>query len=225
MSAVVPIALVLIILIPVAGIVIGARRRKKVVAGLSQTAAYAKQRGWQRTEPDRQITQRSLLLYQATGSAVLNIQIQFAGQHRGLAFQAAQVARPPSPQRPTAQWISVVYVPRPVPGPRLQLAEQKLSTATFLQRDTQIGDPAFDAAFHVSAEDANFARTVLHAGLTGALTQDARAQQSVVAFEQQHLFALQHGELTPHNLQAMLDLLVDIHSSVPWQSVGSPGQF
>lgn len=225
MNAIVPIALALIILIPVLGIVIGVRLRKKAVANISQTVAYARQRGWQQVQPDRQIGQRSWLLFQATGSAIINVQAQFAGEHRGLGFQAAQVARPPTPMRPTAQRIAVVYVSRPVPGPRLQLAKQGLSMATFLERDTKIGNPAFDAAFHVSAEDDDFARTVLHPGLAGGLTQDARAQRSVVAFEQQHLFALQHGELTPQNLQSMLDLLVDIHSSVPWQSVGQPGRF
>ncbi len=224
MELVVPIAFGLILLILVGGVVLAIHLRKKAVAGIQEVAAYCRQRGWQQAQPDRQIAQKSWLLYQATGSAILNIQAQFAGEHRGMHFQAAQVARPPTPGRTTMQRLAVVYISRPVPGPRLQLAKQGLSTATFLNRDTTIGDPAFDAAFHVSTEDAAFARAVLHPGLTGALTQDERARASVVGLEQQHLFAMQHGQLTPQNLQSMLDLLIDLQSSVPWQSLAHPGQ-
>lgn len=216
MQAVVYLALALVVLAPVIGILIGMQLRKKAQTSLARTTAYVQRQGWQQAPPDRRIGQRSWLLYQATGSAELRIQGQYSGEHRGLPFQAAQVVRPPRPgRRSTFQRLAVVYAPRPVPGPRLQLAKRGLSTATFLARHTPIGDPGFESVFHVSTEDAGFARAVLHPGLAGALPQDTRAQQSVVAFESEYLFAMQHGELTPQSLQSMLDLLADIHSSVP----------
>ncbi|OEV05096.1 hypothetical protein [Streptomyces oceani] len=221
MEAIVPIALVLILGLPVLGVLVGARLRKRAVANLGQVAAYCQQRGWQQVQPDRRITQKTWILYEATGTASLNVQGQFAGQHRGMAFQAAQVARPPSPMRTTMQRLAVVYVERPVPGPRLQLAPSGISSTTFLKRDLQIDDPAFDAAFHVSSEHQGFARAVLHPGLTQALARDGRAAESVIGFEQGHLFAVRHGELTPEKLQSMLDMLIDVHLNVPWQQLGS----
>lgn len=105
----------------------------------------------------------------------------------------------------------------------MQIAKRGMSSANFLSRRVAIDNGPFDAAFHVSTDDEYFARTVLQPQLTHALAQDARAQQCVVALEQQHVAALQHGPLTPPGLQSMLDLLVDIDASVPWQSLAPRG--
>lgn len=222
MSSIVPLAFLLILLIFVAAIVVAVAGRRKVVRNLALVSAYCRQHGWQQVRPDRDINARTLLLYQATGTTRLRIQAQYAGQHRGVSFQAAQVARPPRPGRVTAQWVSVVLLPRPVPGPRVQLAKRGLSTANFLSGRAVIDNGPFDATFHVSAEDEMFARAVLHPGLAGSLCGDPRALDSVLAFEQHNLVALRHGQLTPEKLQAMLDLLVDIGSAVDWRTAPAP---
>lgn len=221
MSSVVPLAFLLILLIFVAGIVAAVAGRRKVMRNIALVTAYCRQRGWQQARPDRDINSRTLLLYQATGTTQLRIQAQYAGEHRGVSFQAVQVARPPRPGRVTSQHVSVVLLPRPVPGPRVQLAKRGLSTANFLSGRTVIDNGPFDATFHVVAEDETFARAVLHPSLAGPLCGDARALDGVLAFEHHHLVALRHGQLTPEKLQAMLDLLVDIGSAVNWQAVSA----
>jgi len=219
MKLLVPVVLFLILVLIVGAVFVGRAGRKKVLRQIGQLTAYCRQQGWSKVAPDRQIGARTLLPYQATGSAQLNVQAQFAGVHRGVEFQAAQIARPPSARRTTFQRVGVVYVPRRVPGPRVQIAERGLSSATFLTRRIAVDNGPFDAVCHVSAEDEGFARTVLHPGLTAALAQDARMRGTVVALEQEYVAALQTGPLTPQGLQSMLDLLVDVDSAVPWQSL------
>ncbi|MFC8007052.1 hypothetical protein ACFUCH_04410 [Streptomyces olivaceus] len=222
MSPIVPTAFLLILLILLAGFVAARRGRRKLMRGIGLVTAYCRRQGWQQAPPDRDINARTLLLFQATGTTRLRVQAQYAGRYRSVSFQAAQVARPPRPGRVTAQWVSVVHLPRPVPGPRVQLAKRGLSSANFLSGRTTIDNGPFDATFHVVAEDEAFARSVLRPSLAGALCGDARALDGVVAFEHHHLFALRHGQLTPEKLRAMLDLLVDIGSSVDWQAATAP---
>lgn len=222
MDAIVPVSAVLILLILATGVGFAFRNNRSRQRHIAQLTGHLQQYGWRRVQPDLRVGTRTWLLYQALGSAVFNVQVQFEGEHRGVRFHATQVARPPSPRRVTFQRLAVVYISRPVPGPRVQIAKRGLSSATFLTASTPIDNGPFDAAFHVSTEDPALARAVLHPGLAAALLQDARAYDSVVALEQQELFAVQHGQLTPQNLLAMLDLLIDIHGSVPWGQFGAP---
>lgn len=211
--------LLLIPVIIIGGVVAGVVLRRRAVKGIGVVAAYCQQRGWQRAAPDRAIGARTLLPYEVTGSADLRIQAQFSGVHRGVEFQAAQVARPPHARRTTFERVGVVYIPRRVPGPRVRIARSGLSAVNFLSRKATIDDGPFDAAFHVATDDENFARAALPPSLTGALAQDVRAQECILALEENHIAALQRGPLTPQGLQTMLDLVIDIDAGVPWQAL------
>jgi len=219
MQTLVTIALLLVPVIIVGGFVVGIVLRRRAVKSIGVLTAYCRGQGWSPAPPDREIGARTLLPYEVTGSADLRIQAQFTGVHRGVRFQAAQVARPPHARRTTFERVGVVYVPRRVPGPRVQIAKRGLSAVNFLTRKATIDNGPFDAAFHVATEDETFARAALPPPLTGALAQDVRAQDCIVALEANHIAALQHGPLTPQGLRTMLDLVIDIDTGVPWQDL------
>jgi hypothetical protein len=99
------------------------------------------------------------------------------------------------------------------------VAPQRLSWVTAFRRDIQVGDPAIDAAFHISTDTPAFAQYLLRSPLGAWLAQDPRAAQVVVGFEPRDVMAVARGPLTPDSAMALADLATNIHRQIPWQAL------
>lgn len=172
-----------------------------------------------RFEPN--LPRRAPYIPHLDGDARIYVDFQLDGAVHGVPFSAFQVRRPPPPRSVSTYTpeFTAVLVPRPVPGPSLRLAPQRLSWATVFRRDVEVGDPHFDAAFHVSTESPDFARHLLRPPLTTWLASDSRAGQVIIAFQPGDLMALVQGPLTPDNAMGLADLMATLQHRTPWQSL------
>lgn len=213
----------LAILIP-----IRVRKRQKLQETAAVMADFAARNGMRfgRFEPN--LPARTPDINDIVGAPLIYVDFQLDGSMRDVPFQAFQVRRPaPRPHAVTFEVstrtpeYTVVLVPRPVPGPPLRLAPQRLSWATALRRDVHVGDPQFDAAFHVSTNTPDFARLVLRQPLLQWLATNPQAAHAIIVFEPAELMAVTRGPLTPDGAMAMADLMTDLHQRIPWQSLTS----
>lgn len=202
---------------------LNARKRERLEGTAAIMGEFAARNGWRfgRFEPN--LPARAPHITELVGALRIYLDFQLDGNIQGVPFQAFQVRRPP-PRRGSSASISThtpeftaVLVPRPVPGPELLLAPRRLSWTTALRRNLQVGDPAFDAAFHVSSEQPAFASYLLQPPLTTWLTTDPRMQQATVVFERHELMALTRAPLTPDSAMALAGLMTELHQRIPWQ--------
>ncbi|KAA2248448.1 hypothetical protein F0L68_39950 [Solihabitans fulvus] len=218
MIYVIPVILVILAIGVIAGV---ARRRQaqtNAPAWANAVQALAAQLGWGYGTTDPLIEQRVHDIYRITGARRLGLGVQITGPRRGthglaieLPVLQTQVAYS------TVAAFTVVLIPRPAPGPRLTIAPQGLTWLTAFHADVQIGDPAFDARFHVQTPDPAFARAVLHPGLTGPLAADPRLGQGVLVFDDRELALVLPGGITQAPVAAAVDLLIDVSAQVPWR--------
>jgi hypothetical protein len=197
---------------------VNARKRGNLEGTAAVLGDFAARNGWRfgRFEPN--LPARAPHITELVGGLRILLDFQLDGALNGVAFQAFQVRRP-RPRRNVAPYtpeFTAVLVPRPKPGPELRLAPQRLSWATALRRDVQVGDPAFDAAFHVSSDVPAFAAHVLRPPLTTWLTSDARMQHAMVVFERNDLMAVTRGPLTPEGTMGYAGLLIELQQRVTW---------
>ncbi|WP_116950797.1 hypothetical protein [Jiangella endophytica] len=213
----------LAILIP-----IRVRKRQKLEGTAAVMADFAARNGMRfgRSEPN--LPARAPSINDIVGDPLIYLDFHLDGTLRDVPFQAFQVRRPPPRQHAITFEVStrtpeytVVLVPRPVAGPPLRLAPQRLSWATVLRRDTEVGDPRFDEVFHVSTDTPDFARLVLRPPLTSWLVSDPRATAAIIVFEPAELMAVVPGPLTPDGAMSLADLMTDLRHRVPWQSLTS----
>ena len=200
---------------------VGARKRDQLEGTAAVMSDLAARNGWRfgRFEPN--LPARAPHVTELVGGYQVYVDFQLDGELDGVPFQAFQLRRPPRPRTPsvyTPAFIAVL-VPRPVPGPELLLAPQRLSWVTALRRDLQVGDPAFDAAVHVSSPAPAFAAHVLRPPLTTWLASDPRLRDVVVAFERNDLMAVAQAPLTPDGALALAGLMTELHRRVPWQQL------
>lgn len=195
------------------------RKRERVEATAATLAELAARNGWRfgRFEPD--LPARAPHITELVGGLGIYLDFQVDGARDGVPFQAFQVRRPPPRGSITTYTpeYTAVLVPRPIPGPELLLAPQRLSWTTVLRRDIQVGDPAFDAAYHVSSEVPAFAAHLLRPPVTTWMTSDARMHHAVVVLERNDLMAVTRGPLTPESLMAFVGLVTELHRRIPWQ--------
>lgn len=197
------------------------RKAQRLQSGADVMAAFAASIGMRfgRFEPN--LPARAPGVTDVVGDARLFVDFQLDGTLHGVPFQVFQVRRPPPPRSSSTSTpeFTVALVPRPVPGPRLQVAPQRLSWVTAFRRDIQVGDPAIDAAFHISTDTPAFAQYLLRSPLGAWLAQDPRAAQVVVGFEPRDVMAVARGPLTPDSAMALADLATNIHRQIPWQAL------
>ncbi len=199
------------------------RKRQRLKGAAAALADFAARNGMRfgRSEPN--LPARAPSVNDLVGDRIVLVDFHLDGALRDVPFQAFQVRRPP----PRRVWSTLsvstrtpeytaVLVPRPAPGPELRLAPQRLSWATVLRTDTEVGDPAFDAAFHVSTDAPDFARHVLRPPLTTWLAADPRAAAAIIVFEPAELMAVVPGPLTPEGAMSLADLMTDLRHRVPW---------
>ena len=155
------------------------------------------------------------------GDARLFVDFQLDGALHGVPFQAFQVRRRPPPGSTSTHTpeFTVVLVPRPVPGPGLRIAPQRLSWVTLFRRDVQVGAPHVDAAFHIGTDTPAFAQYLLRSPLGAWLAGDPRAAQVVIGFEPSDIMVVARGPLTPQGAMAFADLAANVHRQVPWQAL------
>lgn len=202
------------------------RKRQKLEGTSAVMTDFANRHGmwFGRSEPD--LPARAPSINDIVGDPIVYLDFHLDGTMRGVRFQAFQVRRPPPRQHAITFEVStrtpeytVVLVPRPVAGPTLRLAPQRLSWATALRRDTEIGDPLFDEVFHVNTDTPDFARLVLRPPLTSWLASDRRATAAIIVFEPAELMAVAPGPLTPEVAMSLADLMTDLWHRVPWTSL------
>lgn len=188
---------------------------------------FAARHGMQfgRFEPN--LPARAPAINDLVGSLRILVDFQLNGAMAGVPFQAFQVRRPT--QRGSGVTFDASYrtpeftavlVPRPVPGPPLRLAPQGLSWSTAFRRDVVVGDPSFDAAFHVSTDTPAFAQHLLRPPLTTWLAADPTARQVVITFEPSVLMVFTGGALTPDGAMALAGLATNLHQQIPWHVLG-----
>jgi hypothetical protein len=197
------------------------RKRERLAGTATIMGQFAAHNGWRfgRFEPN--LPARAPHITELVGAVRIFVDFQLDGALHGVAFQAFQVRRPPprgSASTYTPEYTAVL-VPRPVAGPELLLAPQRLSWTTVFRRDLQVGDPAFDAAFHVTSQVPAFAAHVLRPPLTTWLTADARAHHVMIVFERNELMAVTRGPLTPETAMAVAGLMTELHLRIPWQQL------
>jgi hypothetical protein len=213
----------LVILIP-----IRVRKRQKFLNTAAVMSDFAARNGMRfgRFEPN--LPARAPDINDIVGDPLIYVDFQLDGVMRGVPFQAFQVRRPPPRQHAITFDFStrtpeytVVLVPRPVSGPRVRLAPQRLSWATAFRRDIQVGDPQFDAAFHVSTDTPGFAQLLLRPPLSQWMATHPRASDVIIAFEPADVIAVMRGPLTPEDSMAVADLMTDLHQRIAWTSLTS----
>jgi hypothetical protein len=200
---------------------VNARKRGNLEGTAAVVGEFAARNGWRfgRFEPN--LPARAPHVNELVGGLELLLDFQVDGAMHDVAFQAFQVRRRP-PRRTVSTYTPeyvVVLVPRPVPGPELQLAPRGVSWATAFRRDIPVGDPAFDAAFHVSSDVPAFAAHLLRPPLTTWLASDARVQHAVVVFERNDLMAVVRGPLSPDSVTAFAGLMTELHRRIPWNDL------
>ncbi|MDG4784660.1 hypothetical protein O7626_01715 [Micromonospora sp. WMMD1102] len=211
----------LAILIPIR---LGKRQKLQDTAAVLSEFAMRNGMRFGRFEPN--LPGRAPDINDIVGDPMIYVDFQIDGAMRGVPFQAFQVRRPAPRQHAVTFEVStrtpeytVVLVPRPVAGPPLRLAPQRLSWATAFRRDIQIGDPQFDATFHVSTDTPAFAQFLLRPPLIHWLAADPRASQAIIVFEPSDLMAVVRGPLTPDSAMTLADLMTDLHQRIPWRSL------
>jgi hypothetical protein len=196
------------------------RKRRNLHQGAAVMAGFAARNGMRfgHSEPD--LPARIPDINDIIGALMIYVDFQLDGTMRNVPVQAFQVRRPPPRQHISTHTpeYSVVLVPRPVAGPPLRLAPQRVSWATAFRRDIRVGDPQFDAAFHVSTDDPAFALLLLRPSLTHWLATHPRASDVIIAFEPSDVMAIARGPLTPESFMTVSDLVTDLHRRIPWTS-------
>lgn len=212
----------LAILIP-----IRVRKRQKLESTAGVMAAFAARNGMRFGRFETNLPARAPSINDIVGDPLIYVDFQLDGSRRGVPFQVFQVRRPPPRPHAITFEVStrtpeymVVLVTRPVAGPSLRLAPQRLSWATLFRRDTEIGDPQFDETFHINTDDPNFARLVLRPPVTSWLTAETVASNAVIVFEPTELMAVLPGPLTPEGAMSLVDLTTELRQRVPWASLG-----
>ncbi|GAA2815469.1 hypothetical protein [Saccharopolyspora taberi] len=217
MEAIVPIALILIVLILAGGVAAGILLRKRQFRGYGELLRQGA--GWQRLPADPQLWQRVAVLRWFAGRLGLQDLFHFGGEYRGVRFEAVQYRRPPRVGERVYVAAIAVYLPRPVPGPSLHLARQGQWAPLGQDSVVPTGHPQFDQSFMVTSSDPDFARAVLNPGLVDGLLRDQRTDSCVIEFGPEHVVAFATKVATKNTVLPMLDLVADVHAGVAWQAL------
>lgn len=201
------VAFVLVLLLVAAGALVFALRRRRGVREYQELLRQGF--AWRQVPPNDRLWRQVSVLRQFAGAGGLRDQFHMAGEHRGLQFEAVQYRRPPGDAG------VAVFVPRPVPGPMLQLAR----TGQRSGQAVPTGHAEFDRDFAVTSSDAEFPRAALRTELLDELLRDERTRGCVVEFSPEHLVVFAAEAATVGTVLPMLDLLVDVHGRVPWEAL------
>ena len=199
-------------------------KRQRLAGTAEVMGRFAAENGWRLGPPATDLPARAPHITELVGGLGIYLDMQLDGALHGVPFQAFQVRRPVrrgSVSTYTPEY-AVALAPRPVPGPELLLAPRRLSWVTVLRRAVPTGDPAFDAAFHVSSDVPAFVPHVLRPPLTTWLASDPRVQGATLVLERGELMAVAQGPLTPDVAVALIGVVTDLHRQVPWGQLGGP---
>lgn len=202
------------------GVVIGLVRRPKTQAAqrafAKQVKALSLSTGWQfDTTPVPPLQMRFLVLDNVLGSTVrdgISVRVQLTGHWRGAPVRVLQLSYwKDRVAVKTAESVTMIMVPRPVPGPTVTLTAQGLSWANFPSSDCKIGYPPFDDRYHVHAKNVQEAQAVLTPPVAGQLAADPRMQERILFFAPEDVAAVFPGYVTQQEITiATADLLADL---------------
>ncbi|MGC7093447.1 hypothetical protein ACPZ19_02165 [Amycolatopsis lurida] len=199
------------------GLVIGLVMRPKVQARarahVDALQAMAASFGWQidrRAVPD--IRARLPIGGMWDEDTGIRATAQLTGQWRGVPVVALQLAYGTEGLAAhTWHTMTMIMVPRPVPGPVVALTAPGMSWANFLASDRQVGYPPFDGRFHVHAKSDEEACATLTPAVAGLLAADPRTQDRMLFFGERDLAATFPGSITQQQAVAQTaDLLLDV---------------
>lgn len=214
MDAVLPIALLLIVLILAAGVLVAVLARRRAVANYRRLLAAGSD--W-RQVPGNQVWRRVRALREFASSRGLQDHFHLAGTHRGHGFEAVQYRRPPGHGQRLFTFGAAVLLPRPVPGPELRLTRAGAFGGLGQDLRVELGDPEFDRVHLLTCPDPGFARRALPGPLARALLDDERTSGVVLEFAPEHLVAFRPGPASPESVLPLLELLIDVRGRVPWE--------
>ncbi|GAA1947998.1 hypothetical protein [Amycolatopsis minnesotensis] len=189
------------------------RRKRRGRDARSEAAARL---GWQYDSSDPALADRysgEPFDQVANGRAVHHV---FRGEHRDreatvfqLDFAAAGTGTGGAAYR-----VTTVGLPSPKPG--VAVSRRGSSRVRgFGLGVREIGDPDFDAAFEVTAEDAAFARDLLMADVRAWLREDPRAGDTPFRIQGTEIITWRHGPVDPGDLHTDVDFLCDLLDRIP----------
>lgn len=82
----------------------------------------------------------------------------------------------------------------------------------------ELGDPEFDEAFRLIANDEEFARSVLAGPMAQFLISDPRAKGQPLRFQENHLLTWHRGRLRAEEIEQKLNYLCDVLDRLPAQA-------
>ncbi|UJW33913.1 hypothetical protein L3Q67_09160 [Saccharothrix sp. AJ9571] len=199
------------------GLVIGLVSRPKVQARarahVDAVQATAAAFGWQiDRSPVPDLRARLPLGGMFDADTAIRATAQLTGQWRGVPVVALQLTYG-TDGLATRTWhtMTMIMVPRPVPGTVVALSPQGMSWANFLASDRQIGHPPFDQRYHVHAKSDEYARATLTPAVAGLLATDPRMRDRMLFFGEHDLAASFPGPITQQQVLAQTaDLLLEV---------------
>ncbi|RZQ65197.1 hypothetical protein [Amycolatopsis suaedae] len=210
------VALVVIVVVAVVYVIIqrprhqaGAARHVDIVQTMAATY------GWQIDRQAIDIHARLPRVNDTFGSGNgygIHVGTQLSGAWRGVPIQIVQISfRNVQRMVEVRQVMTVLLMPRPVPGPHVVLTAQGMSWTNFLASDRQVGHPGFDTRFHIHARDDQSARATINPALADLLAVDPRVQERIFFFGDRDIAVAFPGHVTQQQvLLATADLLLEV---------------
>ena len=121
---------------------------------------------------------------------------------------------------------AVFAVTMPTPVPRTVIKKPRAADKLNARADAlfgggkvmELGDPAFDEAFRLIANDEKFARNALTGLMAQFLTSDPRAKDQPLRFQENHLLTWHRGRLRAEDIEQKLNYLCAVLDHLPAQA-------
>lgn len=126
----------------------------------------------------------------------------------------------------STMYSAVFAVTMPTPVPRMVIKKPRAVDKLNARADAlfgggkvmELGEPAFDEAFRLIANDEEFARSALTGPMAQFLTSDPRAKDQPLRFQEDHLLTWYRGRLRPQDIDQKLNYLCDVLDQWPAQA-------
>ncbi|MGP8301071.1 hypothetical protein ACTPOK_24735 [Streptomyces inhibens] len=149
------------------------------------------------------------------------------GEFRGRTFCCFEYNTRNSSSGPDAWRYNTVFaVTMPTSVPRMVIKKPRAVDKVNARADAlfgggkvmELGDPAFDEAFRLIANDEEYARSTLTGPMAQFLTSDPRAKDEPLRFQGNDLLTWYQGRLRPQDIDQKLNYLCDVLDHWPAQA-------
>ncbi|UKY51094.1 hypothetical protein [Streptomyces inhibens] len=156
------------------------------------------------------------------------IRDHIVGEFRGRPISCFEyTSRDMNADGPDSVLYSAVFaVTMPTPVPRMVIKKPRAVDKVNARADAlfgggkvmELGDPAFDEAFRLIANDEEFARSALTGSMAQFLTSDPRAKGQPLRFQENLLLTWHRGRLRAEEIEQKLNYLCDVLDRLPAQA-------